>query len=73
MFAEATDRLGEILSKSGLRIVANGEDRYGRTLARFMIGENSAGEMLVDEGLARPCGEIRRNGASEPCTSPDLN
>lgn len=32
----------------------SGKDRYGRTLARFMIGEKSAGEMLVEEGLARP-------------------
>jgi endonuclease YncB( thermonuclease family) len=29
-------------------------DRNGRTLARFMIGEKSAGEMLAEEGLARP-------------------
>jgi endonuclease YncB( thermonuclease family) len=32
----------------------SGEHRYGRTLARFMVGEKSVGEMLVEEGLARP-------------------
>jgi endonuclease YncB( thermonuclease family) len=52
--AEATERLAEILSEHGFTIEPSGEDRYGRTLARFMIGEKSAGEMLVEEGLARP-------------------
>ena len=52
--AEATERLAEILSENEFTIVASGEDRYGRRLARFMIGAKSAGEMLVDEGLARP-------------------
>jgi endonuclease YncB( thermonuclease family) len=51
--AEATDRLAEILSEHGFTIKPSGEDRYGRTLARFMIGEKSAGEMLIEEGLAR--------------------
>ena len=52
--AEATDRLAEILSEHEFTIEPSGEDRYGRTLARFMIGKKSAGEMLVEEGLARP-------------------
>ena len=30
------------------------KDRDGRTLARFVIGDTTAGEMLVKEGLARP-------------------
>ena len=29
------------------------KDRYGRVLARFHIGNTTAGEMLVSEGLAR--------------------
>ena len=51
---EATKRLAEILSTNEFRIVPSGKDRYGRTLARFVIGGTTAGEMLVSEGLARP-------------------
>ena len=36
------------------RIKSSGKDRYGRVLARFMVGKKSAREMLVAEGLARP-------------------
>jgi endonuclease YncB( thermonuclease family) len=52
--AEATERLAEILSTNTFRIEENGADRYGRVLARFVIGETTAGEILVEEGLARP-------------------
>ena len=53
--AEATQRLAEILSENAFIILPSGkQDRYGRDLARFMIGERSAGEMLVEQGLARP-------------------
>ena len=53
--AEATERLAEILSEHAFIIIPSGrQDRYGRDLARFMIGERSAGEMLVEQGLARP-------------------
>jgi len=51
---EATERLAEILSSHAFRIQASGKDRYGRVLARFVIGTTTAGEMLVEEGLARP-------------------
>src|SRR4051812_15919280 len=51
---EATKRLAQILSQHAFTIVPSGKDRYGRTLARFVIGEKSAGDMLVEEGLARP-------------------
>jgi endonuclease YncB( thermonuclease family) len=51
---EATKRLAEILSTHEFTIMPSGKDRYARTLARFMIGERSAGELLVAEGLARP-------------------
>lgn len=49
----ATERLAEILSSHEFSVVANGKDHYGRTLASFVIGETTAGEMLVREGLAR--------------------
>ena len=51
---EATRRLAAILSSHPFNIVASGKDRYGRILARFVIGNTTAGEMLVAEGLARP-------------------
>ena len=50
---EATKRLAEILSTHTFAIETSGEDRYGRVLARFRIGNTTAGEMLVAEGLAR--------------------
>jgi len=51
---QATKRLAEILSASEFTIKSSGKDRYGRVLARFMVGKKSAREMLVAEGLARP-------------------
>jgi hypothetical protein len=54
----------EIPSKHAFTIEPSGTDRYGRTLARFMIGEKSAGEMLVELGLARPCEVTRRSDAA---------
>lgn len=51
---EATKRLAEILSTHRFTIEPSGTDRYGRVLAKFMVGEASAGDMLVREGLARP-------------------
>jgi len=49
----ARDRLQEIMSSNDFTIVTHGKDRYGRTLGRFHIGDTTAGQMLVDEGLAR--------------------
>ena len=51
---EAAKRLAAILSSHGFEIVVSGKDRFGRTLARFVIGDTTAGEMLVAEVLARP-------------------
>jgi len=51
---EATKRLAEILSTHSLTIETSGRDRYGRVVARFRVGNTTAGEMLVSEGLARP-------------------
>jgi endonuclease YncB( thermonuclease family) len=50
---QATKRLAQILSMHPFTIQPTGTDRYGRTLARFVIGSTTAGEMLVSEGLAR--------------------
>ena len=51
--ARATSRLGYILSANEWVISRSGKDRYGRTLAQFWIGNKTAGDMLVKEGLAR--------------------
>jgi endonuclease YncB( thermonuclease family) len=51
---EATKRLAEILSTHEFTIERSGKDLYRRVLARFRIGDTTAGEMLVREGLARP-------------------
>ena len=51
---EATKRLAEILSTNEFTVERSGRDRYDRVLARFRIGNTTAGEMLVSEGLARP-------------------
>jgi len=50
----ARDRLQEIMSSNDFTITTHGKDRYGRTLGRFHIGDSTAGQMLVNEGLARP-------------------
>lgn len=50
---KATRRLQEILSNNEWVIERDGEDRYGRTLAVFWIGDETAGQMLVKERLAR--------------------
>ena len=51
---EATKRLAEIMSTHEFTIETSGHDRYGRVLARFLIGDTTAGEILIAEGLARP-------------------
>jgi micrococcal nuclease len=66
--AEATERLAEILSSHAFTVEVSGEDRYRRKLARFRIGDTTAGEMLVTEGLARPW----RGRAEEWCSTLDL-
>lgn len=49
----ARSRLQMILSSNEFTITTHGKDKYGRTLALFHIGGTTAGEMLVNEGLAR--------------------
>lgn len=58
--AAATDRLHELLNAGPVAIEREGEDRYGRTLARVERDGESLGAVLVAEGLARPYGNGRR-------------
>lgn len=48
----ATRRLSELLGGE-IRLVRNGTDRYGRTLARVHTGSGEAGAILVREGFAQ--------------------
>ena len=47
----AAERLAELLSATPFTIDAEGEDHAGRVLARFRIGDTTAGKILIDEGL----------------------
>ena len=47
------DRLRQLLNSGEFRLLREGQDRYGRTLAVVSIDGYSVGEMLVGEGLAR--------------------
>lgn len=51
--AKATERLRILLTENQFTIKRSGQDRYGRTLARIMIGDRSAGEIMMSEGLVR--------------------
>lgn len=46
--AEATERLRVLLTTNTFTIARSGKDRYGRTLAKIMIGDRSAGEIMID-------------------------
>lgn len=48
----ARDRLAGILSAEPWRVVRDGTDRYGRTLAKLRLERGWAGTVLVREGLA---------------------
>ncbi len=50
--AHARDRLADILSAEPWRVVRDGTDRYGRTLAKLRLERGWAGTILVREGLA---------------------
>ena len=54
---QARDRLAELLSSAPFRVVPDGTDRYGRTLARLVLEEGAAGAILVREGLAHWYGD----------------
>ncbi len=50
----ATNRLSDILSRQQFTLRRSGTDRYGRTLARADTPHGEVGDILVNEGLARP-------------------
>lgn len=49
----ARDKLQAFLAKGQVRVVPQGLDRYGRTLARVTVNGQDAGEYLVRQKLAR--------------------
>lgn len=59
--AKATERLRVLLTNNHFTIKRSGTDRYGRTLARLMIGNRSAGEIMISEGLVRKWRGRREN------------
>lgn len=50
----AKRRLAAVVSGTTIRIVREGHDRYGRTLALVTADGRDAGDVLVTEGLASP-------------------
>ncbi len=48
----ARDRLSELLSVQGFRVLYDGTDRFGRTLVELRSEDGSVGSQLVGEGLA---------------------
>ena len=59
--ANATERLRVLLTTNQFTILRNGKDRYGRTLAKIKIGNRSAGEIMMSEGLVRKWRGKREN------------
>jgi micrococcal nuclease len=49
---EAARRLSQLLTGK-INVARYGKDKYGRTLARVIVGGNDIGDRLIDEGLAR--------------------
>lgn len=49
----AKARLGELLSGGEIRLSRQGEDRFGRTLARVSVDGSDVGEQLVRERVAQ--------------------
>jgi micrococcal nuclease len=51
----AKHRLEELLARGEVRVLESGkEDRYGRSLAAVTVNGRDVGDILIDEGLARP-------------------
>jgi endonuclease YncB( thermonuclease family) len=51
----AKDRLEELLARGEVRVLESGKlDKYGRTLAELTVNGRDVGDILIDEGLARP-------------------
>ena len=51
----AKRRLEQIIGGANLEIRRNGKDRYGRTLAQIVADGTDVAEVMITEGLARPC------------------
>jgi micrococcal nuclease len=51
----AKQRLEELPARGEVRVLESGkEDRYGRSLAAVTVNGRDVGDILIDEGLARP-------------------
>lgn len=59
--ANATERLRQLLTHNRAIIQRSGKDRYGRTLAKLRIGNSTAGQIMINEGLVRPWRGKREN------------
>ena len=51
---QSRDALQGLLSSGTVAIIRQGQDAYGRTLARVSVNGRDAGQYLVRQGLARP-------------------
>ena len=49
----ATARLIELMNQGNFTVERQGNDRYGRTLAKVHVNDRDVGDLLVAEGLAR--------------------
>ncbi len=50
------DALREFLASGNVTITRQGQDRYGRTLARVTVNGHDAGAYLIGQGLAKRWG-----------------
>jgi endonuclease YncB( thermonuclease family) len=50
----AAERLAALLQGREITLEREGQDRYGRTLARLMADGRNVGEILITEGYAVP-------------------
>lgn len=51
---QSRDALANFLGRGQVKVIRQGTDRYGRTLARLTVNGKDAGRYLVAQGLARP-------------------
>lgn len=59
----AKERLGKLLANGEVKVLESGRrDRYGRTLATLTVNGKDVGEILINEGLARPYAGKKRAG-----------
>jgi micrococcal nuclease len=53
------DALREFLASGNVTITRQGQDRYGRTLARVTVNGRDAGAYLIGQGFAKRWGSYR--------------